>query len=214
MRYLILGGNGYIGSKVVHLLLEDGHDLLCTKRLNSDMTRVKDVFSDIKWINTDLNEIDSALKTYGCDYVLNLACNYGRSDVLYDGVIEANIEFPLKVLNIATVYGIKRFMTIGTGLPSDFNMYSFSKKMFGNFGKFYSEKHEMNFNTLLLQMFYGADEPKDRFLPMIINKMIHGEEIATTIGTQRRDIICVEDVIKAIFLIIDSDLSGYNEILK
>ena len=141
-----------------------------------------------------------------------MACNYGRSNVLYDDVLDANIEFPLKVLNMAVEHGTKHFITIGTGLPDNFNMYSFSKKMFGEFGQFYVDNHGIDFECLLLEMFYGADEPWDRFLSSVIIKMIKGEDVNITIGTQKRDIISSYDIVKAILAVIDNTPSGYNEI--
>ena len=212
MNFLVLGGNGYIGSKITRELIKDGHTVVCTKRANSDISRLDDLAEDIRWIPASVDGVESAMQYMAFDYVLNMVCNYGRSNVLYDGVIDANIEFPLKVLNTVVEHGTKKYLTIGTGLPDELNMYSFSKKMFSEFGRFYVEKHNISFNSLLLEMFYGADEPQNRFLPSTILKMISGEDVNTTIGTQRRDIISSGDVLKAIKMVIYSDISGYNEI--
>ena len=146
------------------------------------------------------------------DLILNMACSYGRKSVLYNNVIEANIDFPLHVLNCAVERGTKRFLTIGTGLPDELNMYSFSKKMFSEFGKYYASYHNIDFYNLKLEMFYGADEPENRFIPSLINKMIIGDDVNVTLGTQRRDIIAVEDILRAIMMVIDSTLRGYQEI--
>ena len=212
MNALILGGNGYIGSKITRQLVRDGCQVVCTKRPSSDTSRLKDISDNITWIPASIDGVESVLQYMNFDYVLNMVCNYGKSNVLYDNVIDANIGFPLKVLNSVVNHGTKKFITIGTGLPDNLNMYSFSKRMFNEFGKFYVEKHGITFNSLQLEMFYGADEPGNRFLPSIINKMIKGETVQTTIGTQRRDIIAAEDVINAIRIVMDSDLTGFNEI--
>ena len=95
MNYLILGGNGYIGSKVARLLLSEGHTVVSTKRISSDLFRLKDIEKKIKWIPASVDGVEAAMQYMHFDYVLNMACNYGRANVLYDGVIEANIEFPL-----------------------------------------------------------------------------------------------------------------------
>lgn len=211
-NFLILGGNGYLGSKIVHSLIGEGNTIVCTKREKSNLSRVADIKNKIIWVQASVDAIDAALQYTSFDYVLNMACNYGRSNVLYDSVIEANIEFPLKVLNKAVESGTKNFLTIGTGLPEEFNMYSFSKKVYGSFGQFYVDKHGVNFMNLKLEMIYGADEPEDRFLSSVVRKMLNGEDIETTLGTQKRDIIAVSDVIKAILLIINSDINGYHEI--
>ena len=212
MNALILGGNGYIGSKISRQLVKDGYKVVCTKRPSSDTSRLNDILDRIRWIPASVDGVESALQYMSFDYVLNMVCNYGKSNVLYDNVIDANIEFPLKVLNCVVEHGTKKFITIGTGLPANLNMYSFSKRMFNEFGRFYVEKHGITFNSLLLEMFYGADEPGNRFLPSTINKMIRGEKVETTIGTQRRDIIASEDIIKAIKIVMDADLIGFNEI--
>lgn len=212
MNILILGGNGYLGSKVTHSLIEKGHTVVCTKRNHSDLFRLKDITDQINWIPASIDAVETATRYTTFDYVINMACNYGKGNVLYDNVLEANIEFPLRVLNKTVEGGTKYFLTIGTGLPDELNMYSFSKKMFSEFGRFYSEKHQITFNSLLLEMFYGADEPQNRFLPSIINKMIHGEDVDITLGTQHRDIICSDDIVKAIMTVVGSDLSGYHEI--
>lgn len=212
MNLLVLGGNGYIGSKVTRNLVKDNHSLVCTKRSSSNLSRLEDLNEKIKWIPASVDSVEAAMKYEKFDAVLNMACNYGRSNVLYDDVIEANIEFPLKVLNTAVEHGTKNYLTIGTGLPDDLNMYSFSKKMFSEFGRFYVDKHDITFNSLLLEMFYGADEPKNRFLPSIIMKMIAGEPIDITIGTQHRDIISSDDIVKAIMMVFFSDLRGFHEI--
>lgn len=212
MNVLILGGNGYIGSKITRQFVNRGDQVVCTKRSSSDISRLNDIVDRIKWIPASVDGVESSLQYMKFDYVLNMACNYGRSNVPYDGVIDANIEFPLKVLNSVVWHGTKKFLTIGTGLPDDMNMYSFSKKMFSEFGNFYVEKHNITFNCLLLEMFYGADEPGNRFFPSVIHKMIRGEAVNTTAGTQHRDIIAADDIIRAIEIVMNSALTGFNEI--
>ncbi|MCR5286889.1 MAG: NAD(P)-dependent oxidoreductase [Saccharofermentans sp.] len=212
MNYLILGGNGFLGSKIVRMLLSKGNAVICTKRENSDLNRLNDLNDRINWVGTDIVESGILFEQNSIDCVINVACNYGRQSVLYGDVLEANIEFPLKVLNKITEYGIRRFMTIGTGLPDEFNMYSFSKKMFSEFGRFYHNKHGVSFYNLKLEMFYGPDEPRDRFIPSVIDSLLKGKDVDTSVGTQKRDIIFVEDIVKAVFLVLDSDLKGYYEI--
>jgi CDP-paratose synthetase len=210
MNILILGANGYLGSKIVHSLISREVSLICTKRAKSNLTRLNDLVNDerVKFIPATVESIESALQYTYFDWVLNIACNYGRSDGLYDSVIESNIEFPLKILDKAVEKGTTKFLTIGTGLPERFNMYSFSKKMFSEFGKFYAEKHGIDFYNMRLEMFYGSDEPKERFIPNLIFNMLLGNEINVTIGTQHRDIISVNDVKDAIMIIVDKKLRG------
>ena len=167
----------------------------------------------VKAIPATVDAIETAMEYEHFDLILNMACSYGRKSVLYNNVIEANIDFPLHVLNSAVERGTKRFLTIGTGLPDELNMYSFSKKMFSEFGKYYASYHNIDFYNLKLETFYGADEPPNRFIPSLINKMIKGEDVDVTLGTQHRDIIAVNDILRAMLAVIYSTtLHGYQEI--
>lgn len=209
MRFLILGGNGYLGSKVIHKLVEKGEYVICTKRTSSDLSRLSDIINKIIIIQASVDAISATFRDQKVDWVLNMACTYGRGTVLYDSVIESNIEFPLYVLNMAVEYGVENFLTIGTGLPDNLNMYSFSKKMFSDLGEFYANKHSINFINMKLEMFYGFDEPEDRFIPSIIIKMINNEPVQLTEGIQHRDIVAVIDVVNAIIYTIYANLKGY-----
>lgn len=210
MNVLVLGASGYLGTKLVSKLLDEGYQVTGTKRKHSDLSKA--CTEKVKWIPASADAIETAIKYTDFDSVINMSCNYGKGNGLDGSVLEANIEFPLRILNKAVEAGIKKFITIGTGLPDDLNMYSFSKKMFSEFGKFYAKKCDIAFCNARLEMFYGADEPKDRFLPDIIQRMIRGEEVNLTIGTQRRDIVAVKDIIYAVLLILESPIDGYREI--
>lgn len=212
MNILVLGGNGYLGSKVIKRLIDEGHKLVCTKRANSDMSRVKGLSREIEWISDDIQQVSWSINKTECDYVLNMACNYGRDSEAGNRIIEANLSFPLKVFNAAVENGVKNILTVGTGLPDDLNLYSHTKKQLKEFGKYYVEKNDINFTNISLEMFYGIDEPESRFLSSMIRKMILGEEVEMTLGTQKRDIIEISDVVKAIEIIINANLEGYHDI--
>ena len=215
--FLVLGGNGYLGSKVVRRLVSQGYSVICTKRTSSKLNRLNDIKERVRWIPASIDAVEAVAAFQPFDYVLNLACNYGRSipdDCIrrYDSVIEANTEFPLNIIDTSVALGSSHYLTIGTGLPDNLNIYSFSKKALSEFGRFYAEKDGIEFINVKLEMLYGADEPENRFIPSIIRKMIKGEKVATTIGTQHRDIIAVDDAVDAIFLILGSNLKGYHDI--
>lgn len=214
MKILLLGGSGYLGSKLAIALAKINNEVVCTKRANSDIQKIRNEGLDnIICIPASIESIEATMQYTSFDCVVNAVCNYGRNNVLYDNVIEANIEFPLKVLNKIVEKGTKRFVTIGTGLPDDFNMYSFSKKTFSSFGEFYVKNHDIDFYNMKLEMFYGADEPANRFIPSLINKMIRGDKVEVTLGTQYRDIVAIDDVIEAIIKVIENQqLKGYYEI--
>lgn len=212
MNYLILGGNGYLGSKITKTLIQEGHTVVCTKRDSSNLSRLIGLSDSIHWIPATDNAVETTMRQCDFDCVLNMVCNYGKKANQDSETIKSNLVFPLNVLISAVQNGIKKILTIGTSLPYDINMYSFTKKMLSDFGRFYACKNNISFSNIVLEMFYGYDEPKDRFIPSLITKMINGETVKTTLGLQKRDIIAVDDVISAIHQIIKSEINGYNDI--
>ena len=206
---LVLGGTGYLGVKLIKGLVDSGYIVFATKRRTSDIRALNGI-GRLHWVTANIDFIRDVMESCDIDCIINLVCNYGRSTELYGDVIEANIEFPLDVLNIASEYHVKRFITIDSALPENLNMYSFTKSMFARFGRFYSEKEDISFMNLRLQMFYGSDEPDERFIPQSIRKLLAGEDVYATEGSQKRDIVAIEDVVRAIITVMNHTASFEN----
>lgn len=210
MKFLVLGGNGYLGSKIINNLTESGHRIVATKRETSDISRVSS--KNVLWIPAEKEAVKTAMLYESFDWILNMVCSYGRSYERYHECITANFQFPLEILNLAVEFEIHNYLTIGTGLPDRLDMYAMTKDTLSEFGKFFAEKHDINFLSLKLEMFYGADEPKNRFLPRLIRMCKNNEDLKITVGTQHRDIIAIQDAVDAILFIINTAPKGYNEI--
>lgn len=208
MNVLVLGGNGYLGSKIVKKLLLHNNNVYCTVRDRVKISRLSDIVNDVCFIEATYKGVNDLFLNKKIDYIINTVCDYGKKG--NQNVIEANLIFPLSILELAARYRVENFLTIGTALPVDLNIYSFTKNSFSEYGKYYSEKYDINFIDLRVEMFYGADEPQDRFIPSVIHKMIKGDVVNTTIGTQKRDIIAVEDVVNWIMLIVNGNLIKYS----
>lgn len=122
--------------------------------------------------------------------------------------------FPLNILNLCVKNHIKNFMTIGTALPKNFNMYSFTKSKFADFGEFFCDNEEINFVNLNVEMFYGGfNEPDNRFIKSCALKLIQNIDLDLTIGTQKRDIIHMEDVTHLISALMNTNyIKGYRSL--
>ena len=126
----------------------------------------------------------------------------------------SNLSFPLNILNLGIKYNVKKFLTIGTTLSSEVNVYSFSKNKFAEFGKYLSEYGQIDFIELKLEMFYGGEhETNERFIKNCLLKLKKNEPLKLTDGTQIRDMIRVEDVVEVIVKILkETDWKGYYQI--
>ncbi len=198
MNILILGATGYLGYNICESLLTEGNSVSCIVRTKSNITVVKqliDLGADIYYKE---NGIKSILSDNTFDWIINTTCVYKQNEEGYMDMLNANLMFPLEVLNYSSYMGKSRFMTIGTGLPKDFNMYSYTKYSLSEFGKRLCAENHMLFIELRAEMFYGKNEPPNRFLQMCINKMLHNEKLELTDGTQLRDIMRIEDLLQAV----------------
>lgn len=205
MNILVLGATGYLGGNIVHRLAQDGHTQICVVRGTSDTSRIEGI-QNVVFVSNDLSEVEVVFKYSHIDWVINSVCTYKTNNTLYGDMLASNILFPLGVLNIAVKYNIKNFITIGTSLPEELNMYSFTKHKYGEFGKFLCNKDDINFADLKLEMFYGGMfEPENRFVSSCASKLRNNEPVSLTEGKQRRDLVRVEDVVEIISKLITSN---------
>lgn len=206
MRIIILGSTGYLGSKLATSLVTRNHEVLCIKRESSSIKRLETIIEYIDFTNiTNIAETLKQKKPYDC--LINTACVYPRNAQNDMDIFEANFYVPLKILLTCVPYGIKKFVTIDTGLPNNFNTYSFSKNEFARFCEWYMNQNTKNelkhICNIKLENFYGKDEPTERFIPSTVKKLKHNDKILLTEGDQRRDFIYIEDAMRAITLVVE-----------
>lgn len=146
MNILVLGGNGYLGSKIVKQLVLKNSHVFSTIREQSDLQRLNDIKDNINFVNAKYQDIDNMLSDVRIDCIVNMVCDYGRCANI--DMIHSNLMFPLEVLELAAKNKVNKFITVGTALPVDLNLYSFSKNSFSEYGRFYTEKYGLNFIDL------------------------------------------------------------------
>lgn len=117
MRIAIIGGSGFIGSRLANRLKEGGHEFVIIDKRKSEK------FSD-SWLQADVRDITSLRSTLkGCDCIINLAAEH-RDDVtpvsLYDKV---NVDGARNICQVADEYGIKKII-----FTSSVAVYGFVKK--------------------------------------------------------------------------------------
>lgn len=192
MRIILLGGTGYLGSKILQKLCEQQNDILCITRTPEKYRNLKNI------IYCGHSDLEEAVMNFKPVLFINTACCYQKAGTLEQDIMEANFVVPARVLQLSIASGIERVITVGTSLPDDFNMYSFSKRLFSDLGKWYSESGKVQFVNIELENFYGEDQPLNNFISNITHKMINNEDIPLTKGTQKRDFIYIDDVVNAI----------------
>lgn len=217
MRIIVLGGMGYLGSKVVRRLIGDGHEVLCVKRSSTSTINLQDILNKIYICDVEqVKEILEWSEPFDC--FLNLACLYPRKATFDTQIFESNFYAPLSLFLHCMEQNVRKIVTIGTGLPEDLNAYTISKAKLAEVMKWYGEqfRHKnrpLQICNVLLENFYGEDEPIDRFIPGMVWKLKKGEKVFLTEGSQIRDFVYVADVVEDIVSIINrKDMPEYLDL--
>lgn len=209
MRCIVFGATGYLGSKLVQSLTAQGDAVLCVVRKQSSLSRLEAVRDKVRFCEMEsLPEVLSGGEAYDC--MVNLACRYPRNSGSDGDMFEANFYQPLRVFLACRDSGVKKYVTIGTGLPDTLNAYAMSKAQFAQVLGWYADQCRQKGTPITvcnveLENFYGEDEPTDRFLPGTVAKLKKNEKILLTAGTQVRDFVYVEDVLSNLMRVIRAD---------
>lgn len=143
------------------------------------------------------------IEEFSPDVVYCTTCCYETDSEYLLKTVDANYIFPSQILKI--IAGLKtkpvRFISVGTSLPPLLNLYSLTKKQFAELGTFFHKKGEIKFVNLLLESFYGIDEPKNRFITRSILQLKSNQDLLLTKGTQKRDYIFIDDVVDIMYFL-------------
>lgn len=116
-RCLVLGGNGFIGSHLVHALLAQGYHVRVFDRPNT--TSLGQVSPEqVQYYYGDItSEADLSEAMQGCDTCFHLVSTVlpknSNTDPVYD--IESNLIGSVRMLNYAVKYGVKKIVFVSSG---------------------------------------------------------------------------------------------------
>ena len=226
MKIAVSGATGYIGFHLIHKLLSDGNTVLAiTRKLNEKLIALADKYSHTLFLCELISDnAFVAIERFYPDVIYSTTCCYETDMQFLEKTVDANYVFPACLLKSAVRLndcqkkfcisggGGCRFISLGTSLPAELNLYSLTKKQFAELGELFANIGKVQFVNILLESFYGSDEPKNRFVLSSVFKLLNNHDLNVTLGTQRRDYIAAVDVIDILsYLSKTKNLnSGYN----
>ncbi len=200
---LLTGGTGYLGSKILKKLADEGYNIILLKRSFSNPVRIKEYLKKIRFYDVDRIPLETIFSENSIDMVVHCATNYGRRENDPLQVIEANLLLPLKLLELGKKYRIKCFINTDTILDKRINYYSLSKKQFKDWLFVY--KQDFTCINVALEHFYGSGDDATKFVTYIVHNLLKNvDKINLTKGEQKRDFIYIDDVVSAFLKIIAS----------
>ena len=214
MKIVVSGSTGYLGFNLIKKLADNDNQILAITRKNTEKlsTLCKKYAGKISICELISDDLFLAVESFKPDCIYSTTCCYEADSKFLERTVDSNYTFPSALLKAAihseTLTGKPvRFINIGTSLPSSLNLYSLTKKQFSELGEFFANLDKVQFVNVLLESFYGSDEPENRFIPRTIRKLLNNEDTDVTEGTQQRDYVSAEDVIDALIFLTTADIS-------
>ncbi|MDA3835748.1 MAG: NAD-dependent epimerase/dehydratase family protein, partial [Spirochaetales bacterium] len=127
---LLTGASGFLGSHLLEALLRDGYDVVILKRSTSDVWRIRHLLNRVRSYDVDKVPIGKAFEDQQIDAVIHTACHYGRNSDPISTVVESNLMFGLRLLEVAIFFKTATFFNTDTLLQKHLNIYTLSKKQF------------------------------------------------------------------------------------
>lgn len=193
--FLITGASGFLGYHFAKTLLKKSIKVIALKRENSNLWRYNDIKSDdLKFYN--IKNLENAFRENNISCIIHTACSYGRNNESLSEILDANVIFGLKVLEMAKKYKITTFFNTDTLLTKNVNNYALAKHQFCQWLKRDLSKTQI-FNMKIEHM-YGLKDDENKLVAWFINNLINNaSQINLTSCEQKRDFIFVDDVVRA-----------------
>lgn len=200
---LLTGGTGYLGSNLLKSLLSNDYQITILKRSTSSLERVAEYASQVRLVAIDIENIELIFEENTFDGIIHTAASYGRKGEGIDTILEANLIFPLKLLNLAIKNRVGFFINTDTSLPATLNAYSLSKAQFKGWLNLLSS--QIKVINVVPEYFYGPNDDDNKFITSVVRKLLRHEQfIDFTEGTQERDFIYIDDVVSAYICILNN----------
>ena len=210
MNIIITGATGYLGAKLVERLLIPTYtkqicenNLLLIVRNKSFIPKIINKHKNIIICNINENLLHDSVLSFSPDIIISTTCCYETDPEYLYKTVDSNYVFPAKLLQIAAnLAKIVKFFSIGTSLPPSLNLYALTKNHFAELGNYFNQIGKIEFVNILLENFYGINEPSNRFITRSILQLKANQDLLLTEGTQRRDFIFIEDVVEILLFLV------------
>lgn len=219
MKILVTGGAGFIGSNIVDLYVDDGHDVTVIDDLSTG--HEENVNRKARFLEMDIrsDRLEHLFSSEKFDIVNHQAArgNVRRSVEVPMEYADVNVRGGVNLLECSRKHGVKKVIYSSTGgcvygelvkIPADENHpikpvdpYGVSKASFELYLSAYKQMYGLKYTIFRYPNVYGPRQ--DPFgeagvVSIFIGEMLHGEPVTINgDGEQTRDYVYVGDVARA-----------------
>jgi len=234
VRYLITGGAGFIGSHLTQVLIDRGNQVTVVDNLSTgNLENLSDVLEKIRYINGDILEKNIMEKIVSeCDYVIHLAAALGVLKIVNNPLssLKTNLQGtevileladkhkkPVLVASTSEIYGKNKKIPlneeddriIGHPLKSRWS-YSEAKAVDESLAYFYYLEKKLPIRIVRLFNTVGPRQVGHygMVVPRFVSAALKNEPLSVYgSGDQIRCFCHVDDAVRALLLVMDSDIT-------
>jgi len=219
VKALVTGGAGFIGSNIVRLLLDEGHQVAVLDNLQSGYRKNLDPFPQVQFVEGDVRDAKAVAQcTAGAEVIFHLAASVGNTRSIENPIEDSQINV-LGTLNVleaarhggvrkvvfsssAGIFGELKTLPIREDHPAEPDSpYGASKLGAEKLCLAYAKLYELEAICLRYFNVFGVNQRYDAYgnaIPIFAHRMLHNEPVVIFgDGEQTRDFINVRDVARA-----------------
>lgn len=219
MKALVTGGAGFIGSNIVHLLLEQSHEVVVLDNLSSGYRCNLDAYSEVQFIEGDVRDAETVNHAISdVEVVFHLAASVGNKRSIEHPLedSEINILGTLRILEAARHNGVRKVVfSSSAGIFGELKTlpiredhpvepdspYGASKLGAEKLCLAYAKLYPLECVCLRYFNVYGVNQRYDAYgnvIPIFAHRILHGQPVVIFgDGEQTRDFVNACDVAQA-----------------
>lgn len=218
-RLLLTGGSGFVGMNLIPLLLSKKYELFITS-IEENIS-----FKNVNYIECNLldsKKVETIIRQICPTHLIHLAWSTEPSN--YN--LPVNYDWLTASINLLESFrknGGRKAVITGSCAEYDWNFGFFSesltplsyKTVYGTcknllqlYSSSYMAHYEMDLVWARLFFMYGPHEKPQRLVPYVIISLLKNQEAIIQNSELFRDFLFIEDVVKALVELIDSDYKG------
>lgn len=224
-KVIVTGATGFIGRCLVKKLVEENIEVIGVVRKHSGNISLIDGASVhiVECNLQDYNTLHNIITEKGIDTIFHTAWQGVSGENIKSQELQMeNVKATLDLIDVAYQMGVSTFVGCGSihereclhEMKSDKPltdltfMYKVSKMAAHWMGKAKAGKYGIRFFWPLIINAYGEGEYSSRLINTLIRKIISGESMELSSGTQFYDFVHVSDVVSAMLLIGEKGIEG------
>lgn len=205
----LIGGSGFVGKNLVDCLSHKYKITVFDKFIDTDFFSSK---KDVRTIQLDLTNENIPSDFSTPDYIINFASvvTAERELKLFNELIETNLRIMLSLFErFKTDKKLKLFVQFGSSeeygdIESPFkedmrehpnSPYALVKQLTTNTGIMLYKNYGFPITVVRPENLFGPKQPKSKFIPYVIDKLMNNESLDVSPCGQKRDFIYITDFI-------------------